>query len=84
MILVTLEHCCGCEIIKSRHPELKFIEMPRKFTGNESEEVLKMKTILLKIKSSQQPERLSYPILLDDNMQQISLKVIEPNIEIED
>jgi hypothetical protein len=74
MILIGLENCPGCKIIKEKHPELRYIEVPRNTEGADSQ-ILNIKKRLAQLKIHE------FPALLNDGMtKQIALSVIEPNI----
>ena len=77
MVLIGLEHCPGCMIIKSRHPELPFKEVPRKIGPNTPKELIDLKKLMGKLGIEE------YPVLMNDEMTEVlSLKLIEPNIQL--
>jgi len=74
MILIGLENCPGCKIIKDKHPELRYIEVPRSTQGADRQ-VVNIKKRLGQLKVHE------FPALLNDGMtKSIPLSVIEPDL----
>ena len=76
MILVGLEDCCGCKLFRTKHPELRYIELPL----NEKQDTPHTKALranLARLKLDK------FPILLNDGMtKQIDIKTIDPEYTV--
>lgn len=71
MIIISLEDCSNCNIFKSRHPELRVIEIPRSCEGDKT--CQNVKKVLLKFNVEE------FPVVMNDGLTQvIPLENIDP------
>ena len=74
MLLVGLESCPGCKIIHEKHPEVPYIEVPRR-AANADRDIMEVKKAvgLLGVKV--------FPVLLNDALNGIlPLSLIDPKL----
>lgn len=72
MIIVGLENCDSCKKLKRKHPQLQYIEIPRR-KGITDEQIYKIKKLLGKNKLNQ------FPLIMKDDFSDfISMKEFDP------
>lgn len=59
MIILALEGCEGCKVLRDRHPHLRYVEVPASSTGDK--DVLKLKRRIKKLGIDR------YPALVSDD-----------------
>ena len=73
MICVLLEDCCGCHLFKTKHPELRYIELPLN-EKQDTPQIAAVRANIIRLKLDK------FPILLNDGMtKQIDIKNIDPD-----
>ena len=71
MIIISLEGCHNCEIFKSRHPELRVIEIPRSCEGDKM--CQNVKKVLNKFDVKE------FPVVMNDGLTQVlTMESIDP------
>jgi len=63
MIVIGLSDCPGCEIFHAKHPELPFVEMPRKIGVTKDLQPIKKALGRLGV--------TEFPVILDDMLSQV-------------
>lgn len=75
MIVIGLEDCPGCKIFKEKHPELKYLEVPRK-ADPKDKSMLNIKKSLGRLNITK------FPAIVNDGFtQRIDIKSVEPDWE---
>lgn len=71
LTIIGLENCNPCKVFKARHPNLKYIEVPRRSDGNS--EALELKRKISKLGVTE------FPVLFDEDMENVvSLELFDP------
>ena len=73
MIIVGLQNCETCKVFKQRHPDLTYIEIPRKMSRNKDDRVRQIKIMTGKYKLN------VFPLIIEDDLSDfISIRIIDP------
>jgi hypothetical protein len=72
MIILGLENCEGCKILRDRHPGISYIEIPLGKSGNK--EIIEIKKRIYNLGIDRFPS-----LVKDDFSQSIPVSVIDPD-----
>lgn len=74
MVIIGLQSCPSCRIIRDRHKDLPYVELPR--SGFATETCIHIKEVLLEHNIH------TYPVLMNDEFTEIiPLSTIEPTLK---
>lgn len=72
MIIVGLENCDTCKVFKQRHPDIPYVEIPRKMSGNKDDKVRQIKLMTGKYKLN------VFPLIIEDDLSDfISIHIVD-------